>query len=890
MAEKIKIAELSIDDKALIKSTSEIKKRLDELRESQRELKKSGNESSEVFVEQAAEVKLLSKEYNANLRVLGDRTKALADQQAREELLNVALKTEVNTIAAAREQNKLLNQLRNTAVTSLGEQSEEVQKLNAKLDENNEFIKANADAYLAQKINIGNYKESIKEAFDELNIFNGGLGGFIARSKEAGGVGNLVTGAFKSMTQGLIGMTKAALAFIATPIGAVLAAIVAAFALVRNALNRNEESVNKLKKAFAPFIGIVNGVLKALEPLGEFIIDTLVEAFKFMETALYSALDALSVALDFLGFEETAASLKNFNDGLIESARNSKLLADAQAELEREQRKANKVMLDAQREAEKLRQIRDDESLSIRERIAANEELGAVLQKQLEEELRIANIALEVANLRLEAEGRTSELLDAQAEAQERVANIQERITGQESEQLVNRVALQREAAEKQKEIADRAIAEQEAALELFIQQQGIRARTLQESLDIAKEVYRREVEILDAELKNRNITQTEYDAELLRLKNELARKNIEVVNDTAQRELDNYIKANQSKIDSDKFFSEETLRIEEERLNDIAQKRRDFAEKQLIDGVISQQEYNDAIDRINEENRLSIEERRKQREEAKKEKELIDLENKRIAEEERAENQFALEAERLERQRVLEVEAAEKSGADVKLINDKYAAYRKTLENDVAEAKIQANQQSFDAIVGLLGQESNLGKLAAIAAIINNTITESTKAFQLAAVLAANPLTAPLAVNAKIQGGVIIATGAANVAKTVNPKFKEGGISEIQGKSHAQGGVPIYAGDQYIGEAEGGEGIGILNRAAYSGFMDFNNSFISGQSTVGRFTGGGIITQAVKPSSQQLNPADLVNALGSLKLAVAVEDINDGQSNFAEVENGANL
>ena len=108
-----------------------------------------------------------------------------------------------------------------------------------------------------------------------------------------------------------------------------------------------------------------------------------------------------------------------------------------------------------QKEAEKFRQIRDDENRSIAERIKANDDLGATLKRQLKDELDIAQTALKVANLRIKAEGSTKATLDAQADALTQIADIQERITGQESEQLANRVSLQKEAAEKVKKIQE---------------------------------------------------------------------------------------------------------------------------------------------------------------------------------------------------------------------------------------------------------------------------------------------------------------------------------------------------------------------------------------------------------------------------------------------------
>lgn len=880
---KIKIAELEIDDKALIKSTSDIKKNIDELKQAQKELTKSGQSASKEFVSNAADLKTLSKEYNSNIKALSDRTKSIADAQVRQELLTVALNNEVSSIAEAREQNKLLNKLRNEANALTAEGQQEIERLNNALDANNDFIKENADGYLKQKINIGNYTDSINDAF-------GGLGNFLEKSKEAGGVLPLVGATIKTTSKALLGLTKSALTFIATPIGALLAGLVLVFALVKNAMNRSEEATNKITRVFSAFSGILNKLLSALEPVGEFLIDVIVDAFELVGEAADGALSIVSGALSLFGFDEAAKSVKGFGDAVKEGVRQAQELADAEAELTKAQRVAQKVQLDFQKEAEKLRQIRDNENLSIKERIKANEELGVVLQNQLAEELRIAELALKVANLRIQAEGETKEALDAQAEALTTISDIQERITGQESEQLTNRVALQKEARDKAKELADKAIAEQEALLEKFIQSQGVRKKSLEEQLKFEQEVYEKEKEILEANLKNRNLTQTEFDAELLALQNELLNSKNDLLQSEYQRELDLFIEKNQSKLDSEQFFSDESLRIEQERINAISEKQREFVEKQLEDGVINQQEYNDAINAVNEENRIKNEEAQILRDEAQKEKDIIDLENQRILDEEKFQNDLAIKYDRLEQQRLVEVEQAEKTGADINLINQKYASFKKNLDKEVQDFKVAQTQSSIDAVRSLFGEETAIGKVAAIASIINDTITNATKAFNQAAVFASNPVTAPLAINANIQGGLILAKGAAQAGKLVAPKFADGGIQEIGGKRHSQGGTKFYGEDGTTFEAEQGEGIGILNRAAFDGFLAFNNSYKGGQSINGKFAGGGVISQAVRPSGSGQDFTELANRISSMKVQVAVEDINTGQGNYAEVVNRANV
>ena len=852
MAEKIKIVELEIDDKALIKSTSDVKKAIDELKKEQKELTKMGLESSKAYVQNAADLKVLGSAYNANIKALADRTQATVDATNREQLMNAVLEQEVTTIAEAREQNKLLNKLRNETNATTAEGVAEIERLNNALDANNEFIKENADSYLKQKINIGNYKESIKEAFNEINIFNGGLGGFITRSKEAGGVGNLVTNSLKGMTQGFIGMTRAALSFIATPIGAVLAAVVAAFALVKNAMDRSEESTNKLKQAFAPFIGIVKGLLKALEPVGEFLIDNLVKAFELVEVALFAALDAIAKGLDFLGFDETAKSLQGFNDKIKDSARVSKELAAAEAELEKVQRQSRKTQLDYQKDAEKLRQIRDNENLSIKERIAANDELGKVLEKQLEEELKIAQQALIVANLRVQSEGQTKEALDAQALALTEISDIQERIASQESEQLTNRVALQKEAADKAREAAESRAGKAEQELELLREQR----RFEEESLDELRLFADEEIKILNQKLKDKLISELEYQTEKLKIENDLKEAQLE----QEEEELERI-----------KVFEER----KKELLNEIALANEEDAQAKAE--LKAEQDF---------------------------EKQVAELETLQLNEQQKTELLALLETER---QQVL-------NDIRANFQNQAFEQYKEVSKKEL-DFRMASGQESINiaksvanSLIGVLGdslgaQLAGIAVQAAIEAGLISINTASAQAANSAKALALGfPQNIPALVAAGTQNVALGAQSAAAISRVIssaalqgfgtiagNIKFEKGGIVGIDGARHSGGGVPIYAGNQYVGEAEGGEGIGILNRAAYSDFMNFNNAHNSGYSGGGKFAGGGIITQAVRPTSNDV-VSGLAEAMENIKIFTAVEDINTGQRKYAQVVNGANV
>ena len=96
------------------------------------------------------------------------------------------------------------------------------------------------------------------------------------------------------------------------------------------------------------------------------------------------------------------------------------------------------------RQAEKLRQIRDDDSKSISDRIKANNELGSVLDKQQAAMLRQADLQIEAAQIEAN-KNKTAENTAAVIEAQANRLGVLAQIEGLRSEQLVNKNTLQKE-------------------------------------------------------------------------------------------------------------------------------------------------------------------------------------------------------------------------------------------------------------------------------------------------------------------------------------------------------------------------------------------------------------------------------------------------------------
>ena len=96
-------------------------------------------------------------------------------------------------------------------------------------------------------------------------------------------------------------------------------------------------------------------------------------------------------------------------------------------------------------QAEKQRQIRDDERLSIEERLAANNRLGEILKEQQEAQLEQAQRILDAANAELEKDQNNIEFKKARIQAENELAAVKAQVAGFEAEQLTNEVSLQRE-------------------------------------------------------------------------------------------------------------------------------------------------------------------------------------------------------------------------------------------------------------------------------------------------------------------------------------------------------------------------------------------------------------------------------------------------------------
>jgi hypothetical protein len=276
--------------------------------------------------------------------------------------------------------------------------------------------------------------------------------------------------------------------------------------------------VNNLGAVTGFFKSVFDDPLQSIKDLGSAIKNNIIERFNSMLDTVGLAGKAVKQFFegDFSGAAESAkAASKEFVDVLtgvdgtvdkvgegitkVATATSNYVketvnAATANVELEKTARlaeTANQGLIEKyDRQAEQLRQIRDDESLSFEERMKANDELGKLLDEQEKTMMANADARVKQAEAELAKNKDNVDLQIAYQEALNEQAGIEAQITGFRSEQQTNANSLLREQKDLVNELA--LIGKSEREIERI---------ELQQDYEAKKELIERE--ITDEALKN---------------------------------------------------------------------------------------------------------------------------------------------------------------------------------------------------------------------------------------------------------------------------------------------------------------------------------------------------------------------------------------------------
>jgi hypothetical protein len=194
----------------------------------------------------------------------------------------------VESIQSITKASKELREERSKLNLQSVEGQKRVKEINAALDSNNSKIKENVSALEKQRINVGNYKSALDGVHPAL--------------------GKVATG-LESGVKGLKAMTMQALAFLATPLGAALAAIVVVFGLLKTALSQNDALMDKFENVTNAVGVVIEVLVSRVGKLGEALIklatfdvsgavDSLSEAFGGLADEIENAVRQQQIFLD----------------------------------------------------------------------------------------------------------------------------------------------------------------------------------------------------------------------------------------------------------------------------------------------------------------------------------------------------------------------------------------------------------------------------------------------------------------------------------------------------------------------------------------------------------------------------------------------------------------
>ena len=309
--------------------------------------------------------------------------------------------------------------------------------------------------------NVGELKDKINEVGDS--------------AEKAGKKAEESKGAFSSLGQAVKTLASAS---IILKVFEKFGEILSGNSKITKVLAVATESLSIIVSDFVNFIvdntdAVVNFFKNAFEKPGEFveslgqkIKENLIERFNSLlevggflasafknlftgefDKALQNVKDAAKESLDVVtGIDDTGNKLVEAGKKIIDYTKNVVKAAQANVDLQNNAELAaarlGGLIEKFDRQAEKERQIRDDTTKSIQDRIDANNRLGVVLEESQKAQLAQAGLLIQAADANLKKDSTSIEFQKAKIEAQNQYAAVLAQVEGFRSEQLINQTGL----------------------------------------------------------------------------------------------------------------------------------------------------------------------------------------------------------------------------------------------------------------------------------------------------------------------------------------------------------------------------------------------------------------------------------------------------------------
>lgn len=671
--------------------------------------------------------------------------------------------------------------------------------------------------------------------------------------KTAGSLGGL-TGATGMMVKGMSGGIASVKAFnaalMANPFVAIASAVLFLISTIGKLMDRNNELATSVKTILAPIQLIIAKVLDAVAAL----FAEIVKVFEWLAEAYIKVYNWLGLISD-----ETVAAI-NTAKGMVQAERD---IYNAESDLivvlarQRREMEAQKAILADQTKSSKERQAAANEALRIsREMEAAELKILEAKYQQIKTQNSLSYTSDEDRRKELEA---LAALEEKRAQYLSQRKELTSQVSGLEKADIAAISAANRAAATAKLNADKKAAEDARRAKEDAEKAAAAKARAIQ-------------AEVLKS-----------YEQGITELQLQIRERNIGIID--KQKAIEDQNEINQAILEKERF--------------------------RLQEGLINQQEF----DNTKYEMQVALQEKvyalEQEKAAQKREAEAMDAENRRTIQEQKITNEYELRQMQLDQQYQQELANAEKIGADTSLIEEKYNELKE--KNRAAQLNAQLGMAADTAgqMSNLLGQESEAGKIFAVAQATMNTYLGASKAIAQGGIWGVAQAAIVIAAGLKQVASIMKVKDDVPKTKTNVKKFAKGGT--VTGAPHSQGGVTFTGSNGQQFEAEGGENMYILNKSAsraINALSALNQQYGGrsfGRSNAYKYAQGGgfdvLSTSSFTTINRQMsqNKVDLsdktINAIAAAFVEgvenapnpiVSVQEINEVSQNMAFIRESA--
>lgn len=571
-------------------------------------------------------------------------------------------------------------------------------------------------------------------------------------ASEMGGLTGATGMMVKGMSSGIASVKAFNAALMANPFIAIASVILLIIGHLGKLKEKNEELATGLKTLFAPVQFLVTQIADAVAAF----LAQLVKGLNWLYDAQVKVLDMLGLLPK--GFAKAREEIKG--------------MAQAERDLYNAETDSILVLAKLKKEAEQAKLLAADQTKSVKERKAALEDALRISKEMEEVEVGLAEAKFEQIK---KANGLSYTMDEERRRQVEHEAAMDEKRAQYASQRkkLEGQFTGFTKSENDKRDAANKAAAEKRAAADKKAVEDAKKAKE-----DAEKAAAAKAKAIQDEVLKS-------YEQGVIELQLKIRERNIGVIDKAKAIEDQNEI--NQAILEKERY--------------------------RLEQGLITQREY----DLLKYEQEVSIQEKieeyRKSVREKEKESEAANLENSRLIKEQKATNEYELRQIQLDAQYAQELANAEKTGADTALIEKKYNELKKKITADRYNAELGMAADTAGQMSNLLGQESEAGKIFAVAQATINTYLGASKAIAQGGIWGVAQAAVVIAAGLKQVASIMKVKDDVPKTKTNTKRFAKGGT--VFGAPHSQGGVTFTGSNGQQFEAEGGENMYILNKSA---------------------------------------------------------------------------